>query len=94
MKGHFNRVEGIFSGLSGMEFYGYEIHSGITSLEAVKALNTVEPINEKAEAFAEGSQTVRGGLQVYGTYIHGIFDGEGIAAKIVEALGQKRPEHG
>ena len=86
MKGHFNRVEGIFSGLSGREFYGYEIHSGITKLEETKALNTVEPINEKAEPFAEGSQTVRGGMQVYGTYIHGIFDGEGIAAKIVEAL--------
>ena len=78
MKGHFNRVEGIFS--------GYEIHSGITKLEETKALNTVEPINEKAEPFAEGSQTVRGGMQVYGTYIHGIFDGEGIAAKVVEAL--------
>ena len=86
MKGHFNRVEGIFSGLSGREFYGYEIHSGITELEETKALNTVEPINEKAEPFAEGSQTVRSGMQVYGTYIHGIFDGEGIAAKIVEAL--------
>ena len=86
MKGHFNRVEGIFSGLSGREFYGYEIHSGITKLEETKALNSVEPINEKAEPFAEGSQTVRGGMQVYGTYIHGIFDGEGIAAKVVEAL--------
>jgi adenosylcobyric acid synthase len=86
MKGHFNRVEGIFSCLSGREFYGYEIHSGITKLEEAKALNTVEPINEKAEPFAEGSRTVRGGMQVYGTYIHGIFDGEGIAAKIVEAL--------
>ena len=86
MKGHFNRVEGIFSVLSGMDFYGYEIHSGITRLEENKALNTVEPVNEKAEPFAEGSQTVRGGMQVYGTYIHGIFDGEGIAAKITEAL--------
>ena len=90
MKGHFNRVEGIFSGLSGRAFYGYEIHSGITKLEETKALNTVEPINEKAEPFAEGSQTVRGGMQVYGTYIHGIFDGEGIAAKVVEALLAKK----
>ena len=90
MKGRFKRVEGIFSGLSGMEFYGYEIHSGITTLDESKALNLVEPINEKAEAFAEGSQTVRGGMNVYGTYIHGIFDGEGIAAKIVEALLAKK----
>ncbi|MBQ9635007.1 MAG: cobyric acid synthase CobQ, partial [Acidaminococcaceae bacterium] len=90
MKGRFNRVEGIFSCLSGKEFYGYEIHSGITTLETTKALNTVEPINEKADAFAEGSQTVRGGMNVYGTYIHGIFDGEGIAAKVVEALLAKK----
>lgn len=90
MKGHFNRVEGVFSGLSGREFYGYEIHSGITRIETAKALNTVEPVNEKAEPFAEGSQTVRGGMQVYGTYIHGIFDGEGIAAKIVESLLAKK----
>lgn len=90
MKGRFNRVEGIFSCLSGKEFYGYEIHSGITTLETTKALNTVEPINEKGEAFAEGSQTVRGGMNVYGTYIHGIFDGEGIAAKVVEALLAKK----
>lgn len=82
MKGHFNRVEGIFSGLSGREFYGYEIHSGITKLEETKALNTVEPINEKAEPFAEGSQTVRGGMQVYGTYIHGIFDGKVLPQKL------------
>ena len=90
MKGRFNRVEGIFSGLSGMEFYGYEIHSGITRLETTKALNTVEPINEGGQPVAEGSQTVRGGMNVYGTYIHGIFDGEGIAAKVVEALLAKK----
>ena len=90
MKGHFNRVEGIFSSLSGMEFYGYEIHSGITRLETTKALNTVEPINEGGQPIAEGSQTVRGGMNVYGTYIHGIFDGEGIAAKVVEALLAKK----
>lgn len=90
MKGKFKRVEGILSALSGMDFYGYEIHSGITRLDQVKALTTVEPINEKAEPFAEGSQTVRGGMNVYGTYIHGIFDGEGIAAKIVETLLAKK----
>jgi len=90
MKGHFNRVEGIFSGLSGMEFYGYEIHSGITRLETTKALNTVDPVNESGKPAAEGSQTVRGGMNVYGTYIHGIFDGEGIAAKVVEALLAKK----
>mgnify|MGYP001541485313 FL=1 len=55
-----------------------------------RPLNQVEPINEKGESFAEGSQTVHGSVNVYGSYIHGIFDGEGIAAKVVEALLAKK----
>ena len=64
--------------------------SGITRLDPTKALTMAEPVNEEAEPFAEGCQTVRGGMNIYGTYIHGIFDGEGIAAKVVEALLAKK----
>jgi adenosylcobyric acid synthase len=39
---------------------------------------------------AEGSQNIRGKMNVYGTYMHGIFDGEGIAAAVVEALARKK----
>ena len=90
MKGKFGKVEGILAGLSGKDFYGYEIHSGVTKHGKNRPLNQVEPINEKAESFAEGSQTVHGSVNVYGSYIHGIFDGEGIAAKVVEALLAKK----
>ncbi|MDQ9830851.1 hypothetical protein RFX70_18865, partial [Acinetobacter baumannii] len=31
-----------------------------------------------------------GNLNVYGTYVHGVFDSDGIAAKIVEALLAKK----
>ena len=34
----------------------------------------------------EGSQHIEGQLNVYGTYVHGIFDSEGVAAAVVEAL--------
>ena len=32
-------------------------------------------------------------MNVYGTYVHGVFDGDGIAAKIVEALLAKKGLH-
>ena len=90
MKGRFNEVKGIFHGLTGKEFYGYEIHSGVTHLDPAKALTTAEPVNEKGEAFPEGSQNVHDEVNIYGTYMHGIFDAEGVAATVVEALLAKK----
>lgn len=90
MKGRFGKVEGLFHGLSGKEFYGYEIHSGVTSVDPAHALTEAGPINEAGETSAEGSQTVRDKFSVYGTYMHGIFDAEGVAATVVEALLAKK----
>jgi adenosylcobyric acid synthase len=90
MHGKFRKVQGVLAALSGKEFHGYEIHSGVTNFPEGKALTTVEPIHEKAKPMAEGSQNVNDVLNVYGTYIHGIFDGEGIAATVVEALLKKK----
>jgi adenosylcobyric acid synthase len=90
MHGKFRKVQGVLAALSGKEFHGYEIHSGVTNFPENKALTTVEPIHEKAQPMAEGSQNVNDVLNVYGTYIHGIFDGEGIAATVVEALLKKK----
>lgn len=39
---------------------------------------------------AEGSQNVHDNVNVYGTYVHGVFDGDGIAAAIIEALLAKK----
>ena len=90
MAGKFANVQGIFSALSGLPLYGYEIHSGVTNFPEQDALTCISPIHEDGEVMAEGSQNVSGKLNVYGTYVHGVFDGDGIAVKIVEALLAKK----
>ena len=61
-------LDGVFSGLNGLHFSGYEIHMG-QSGEARSVLQ-------------------RG--NVYGSYIHGLFDEDGIADAIVRALYGKK----
>lgn len=90
MDGNFGKVQGIFSALSDMPLVGYEIHSGVTYFAEENALTNISPIHEQAEPMIEGSQNVEGNYNVYGTYVHGIFDSDGIAAKIVEALLAKK----
>ncbi len=69
-EGVFAKVGGIFSCLSGAKFSGYEIHMG--------------------ETFSEETQLLScGGAQngnVYGCYIHGIFDSAEISERIVKTL--------
>lgn len=86
MEGKFGQVRGIFSNLSNKPLFGYEIHSGVTEFPEDNALTAIKPIHENGEIMLEGSQNVQGNMNVYGTYVHGVFDGEGIAAAIVEAL--------
>lgn len=90
MAGKFGKVQGIFSALSGLPLYGYEIHSGVTNFPEQAALTCISPIHENGEVMAEGSQNTSGKLNVYGTYVHGVFDGDGIAVKIIEALLAKK----
>ena len=90
MAGHFGKVQGIFSALSGLPLFGYEIHSGVTEFPEQDALTCISPIHEAGETMAEGSQNTTNGMNVYGTYVHGVFDGDGIAVKIVEALLAKK----
>ena len=88
--GHFGEVKGIFSALSGQPFYGYEIHSGVTNFDSSKALTQMKPIHEPGEISPEGSQNISAVMNIYGTYVHGVFDGEGIAKAVVEALLAKK----
>lgn len=57
-------VGGIFNGLSGMEYEGYEIHMGISP----------------------GFGNIINEGNIYGTYIHGIFDRGEISSEIVKTL--------
>lgn len=76
-EGRLDSLEGIFSSLSGMEYTGYEIHMGRTEGTEEKGTPC-----EKAVICAKGKD-------VYGTYIHGIFDKASIAAGIVETLAKR-----
>ena len=64
VSGTINKVDGVFSGLSGVPYEGYEIHMGRSGAEAA---------------------VVNSG-NVYGSYIHGLFDSDGISQCIVDAL--------
>lgn len=92
VKGRFGRVSGAFSALSGMETEGYEIHMG----------QTEDMVSGKTEESGEGTALLglrefqQGALgekpdgcclgNLYGTYVHGIFDGPGIAGAMAGAL--------
>lgn len=76
--GVLNELDGIFSKLSGLGYEGYEIHMGETYFAGYEESG----INAKV--------IVSGGRNVYGTYVHGIFDKGAIASAIVQALAEKK----
>ena len=80
-RGHFCNAEGILTGLSGLEAEGYEIHMGQTFPEGCMAQCAAD-FTSSGTGVCEGN--------VYGTYIHGIFDREGVAAAVVNALAEKK----
>lgn len=79
--GSFCAADGIFAGLSGLEIEGYEIHMGQTFPEGCMA--------QCASDFTSDNTGVCEG-NVYGTYIHGVFDRAGVAAAVVSALAEKK----
>lgn len=104
VEGAFSQVEGIFEELSGREFSGYEMHMGKTEidrengaadtarivhdrLEICRTLSYLLPVQStskkmKAEGLSRGN--------VYGCYIHGIFDHGETAELMVNALRAKK----
>ncbi|MBR6399968.1 MAG: cobyric acid synthase [Firmicutes bacterium] len=74
--GVFKNAGGVFSGLNGESFEGYEIHMGETD----SSMSLLE--NGKYDGMNIGN--------IYGTYIHGIFDAKGVSEKIISALADKK----
>ncbi|MGN0609352.1 MAG: cobyric acid synthase [Oscillospiraceae bacterium] len=73
-EGVFAEVDGVFSCLTGANFNGYEIHMGETYSEETPLLSC-------------------GGAQignVYGCYIHGIFDSAEVSERIVKTLYSRK----
>lgn len=77
-KGKFSEIPGIFSALSGLEYEGYEIHMGVTESEEPPLLEN----NFIKSGAVSGN--------VYGCYIHGIFDSDGVSSALVNALCKRR----
>lgn len=74
--GNLNQQKGVFQCISKLPYQGYEIHMGKTFWEDGSLCNAVMVSDEKA--------------QVYGSYVHGLFDQGEMAVRIVEALAEKK----
>lgn len=79
-QGTINRVRGTFSALSGLAFAGYEIHMGRSRLLSDDGMAHMP------EPFFAGGEIP----DVYGTYVHGIFDKGKTASALVGELARKK----
>ncbi len=78
--GTVHELGGVLQALSGRPFRGYEIHMGRT-----------EPDSGEGAAGGEtGPAVVCDGRNVYGTYIHGLFDYGDMAEAVADALAQRK----
>ena len=79
VEGTFLRGEGIFAPMAGVAFTGYEIHMGETEVSGTPLLTLRDQRGqEKTGGHAAGN--------VWGSYIHGIFDCGECAAALVNCL--------
>lgn len=86
VSGNFNKLSGIFQELSGKAIEGYEIHMGQSVFRS--PVTTLTQLN-----YDSIWKTAKDGVfseNVYGSYVHGIFDKEGIAPIIISSLAEKK----
>lgn len=85
--GTFGEVKGALASLSGTNLTGYEIHMGVSTLKenAENLTSLKDSVEEHAgEIKLDGAQY----KNVYGSYVHSIFDKEQVAERIIEAIGK------
>lgn len=97
-EGKINELGGPLQCLSGVAFQGYEIHMGQTvweeSVEPYRGRRTLEKEAGGPESCPEigectESPVIWAGKNIYGSYVHGLFDGGGARAA-VQALAEKK----
>ena len=85
--GKFLELDEEFAPLKNVEFTGYEIHMGVTTLhEGASPLTAIRDHATTTQEKQDGAYRSR----VYGTYVHGVFDKEGVAEAVIRALGRKK----
>lgn len=84
-EGVVNRVEGILGVISGCAYTGYEIHMGKTISLEKSEVEKEEGDNVEDNIVVSGENK-----NVYGSYVHGLFDKGSMATAIVQALAQKK----
>lgn len=82
MIGRFGIVGGDLENLSDVAVEGYEIHMGVTTF--YEGVDYLTVLGEKKKADGAYKDNI------YGTYLHGIFDKEQVVKEIVIALGNKK----
>ena len=89
VSGRFIHVDGALKALEGKELEGYEIHMGVTRRLGRQEIQ--KPMNQMKDQVS-GRETMDGYSRgnVYGTYIHGIFDRKGVAEGVAESLAEKK----
>ncbi len=83
VNGRFLKMEGVFSALSGKTFEGYEIHMGATE--------SGSPVYELTDTVSGTTRT--DGCwngNVFGSYVHGLLDGDEAAGTLIRALAVKK----
>lgn len=87
VEGKFQTITGDLSLLSGMKLTGYEIHMGKTEIgDGVSTLLHIQDTIHQGSIKEDGAYLEN----VYGSYVHGIFDEDGVAETIVNAIAQKK----
>ncbi|MCR5764050.1 MAG: cobyric acid synthase [Treponema sp.] len=89
VSGTLHDLNGFLAPLSGLAVEGYEIHSGVTESECRVG---------KESPFAYVQDSVTGQKKqdgcfdgnIYGTYIHGIFDADGVCPALIKALAERK----
>lgn len=84
--GSFGPMEGILKDLTGEDIEGYEIHMGISTFR--KELQPVSSLTNRltGEVISDGACS----NNIYGSYIHGIFDNHKAAQGLIHCLAREK----
>jgi adenosylcobyric acid synthase len=81
-------ADGLLRGLAGQEITGYEIHMGLTdNRRSVPVFQVIETPAGQAD-YSDGA--VAAGGNIFGSYIHGLFQNVGFTRSLLDTLRQRR----